>query len=106
MNGRVSKLIRKKVMQDLNREGLKGKHKITVFKMGCRKTSKQYNALGTPAPPQIPRMSKQHIGESSNKFKARRKACNTRRREREKAYKLSLMPVDEYIGTLEEVMLI
>ena len=59
------------------------------------KTSKEYNILNAPAPPQIPKMNKQHIGESSDKFKARRKACNTRRREREKAIKLSLMPVDE-----------
>ena len=98
-------MIRKKVMQDLNlQEGLRGKHKIVVFKMGCRKTSKQYNALGTPVPPQTPLMSKQHIGEAPDKFKARRKACNTRRREREKKIKLSLMPVDVCIGSLEDII--
>ena len=92
MSGRVNKLIRKKVMQGLNKErGLGGKAKLKIFKRGVRETSKHYNTLNKPAPPKIVRLKKQHDGESLKDLKDRRKACNARRREREKAYGIAEM---------------
>ena len=76
-------------MSELNKEGkLKGKAKMEVFKRGCRETSKNYHVVGTPALPKVVLMKKQHVGESMDKFKTRRKACNKRRREKESICKL------------------
>ncbi len=86
MRGVVTKLIRRKVMMDLNRKGLEGKAKIVAFNRGCRETKKQYKMIGKPALPKVIHMNKQHAGESSVDFRARRKISNNRRREKEKRY--------------------
>jgi len=89
MRGTVSKLIHRKVMEELNQKGLKGKAKVVVFTRGCRETKKRYESLNNPGLPKVVLMKKQHVGEPIDKFKSRRKACNVRRREREKLWKMS-----------------
>jgi len=86
MRGKVSKLARRKIMSDLNMQGLRGPVKIVVFKRGCRETKKKYNTLNDSILPKVILMNKQHIGEPLDKFRARRKISNKRRREREKQY--------------------
>jgi len=83
MRGSVSKMVRKKVMSELNRTELKGPMKAIAFKKGCRETKKQYNTINIPALPKVVYLNKKHTKESLIDFKERRRKSNARRRERE-----------------------
>lgn len=84
MRGIVVKRIQRQVSAVVSMMRARPEIKAKAYRDGVRDAKKQHVASGRPALPMVSMPKKRHMAEPLDKFRARRKASNARRREREK----------------------